>query len=381
MEALAMADSAASAGIRAASAPSHAADVPALADDLELHSDYVAKSLLRAIQLINRLTLELNVHEAMRSVRQVALELLECERVTLFLVLRSKRELRGRMGDEAADEVISVRFGEGIAGRVALTGGLLNVRDAYSHPLFHPGVDAKTGFRTRNILACAVKHDDCDSEPIAVLQARRGVGAAGALNKRGGADFSAVDEQHLKLFSVHLGNTLAKIRFYEEAKREKERMAALSQCFKKLAKASSLDCALGTITEAVQELVHAERVVVFLMDHARGVLWSSFVHPVTGHVRQIRTKQHAGCVGRCATSKQQLCLDLREDPGPRDDPVLRQLLAAIEDSRVSSALLQPVLDPSTDGCMAVLVALNKVGDDVADGAFEDGTFTRSDRYL
>jgi hypothetical protein len=58
-------------------------------------------------------------------------------------------------------------------------GGLLNVRDAYSHPLFHPGVDAKTGFRTRNILACAVKHDDCDSEPIAVLQARRGVGAAG----------------------------------------------------------------------------------------------------------------------------------------------------------------------------------------------------------
>jgi hypothetical protein len=48
---------------------------------------------------------------------------------------------------------------------------------------------------------------------------------------------------------------------------------------------------------------------------------------------------------------------------------------------VSSALLQPVLDPSTDGCMAVLVALNKVGDDVADGAFEDGTFTRSDRYL
>jgi hypothetical protein len=58
----------------------------------------------------------------MQSRDQVALELLECERVTLFLVLRSKRELRGRMGDEAADEVISVRFGEGIAGRVALTG-------------------------------------------------------------------------------------------------------------------------------------------------------------------------------------------------------------------------------------------------------------------
>jgi hypothetical protein len=39
-----------------------------------------------------------------------------------------------------------------------------------------------------------------------------------ALNKRDGADFSAVDEQHLRLFSVHLGNTLAKIRYFEEAK-------------------------------------------------------------------------------------------------------------------------------------------------------------------
>lgn len=41
---------------------------------------------------------------------------------------------------------------------------------------------------------------------------------AQALNKRGGADFSPIDEEHLKLFSVHLGNTLAKIRFYEEAR-------------------------------------------------------------------------------------------------------------------------------------------------------------------
>jgi len=51
---------------------------------------------------------------------------------------------------------------------------------------------------------------------------------------------------------------------------------------------TSLDSALSTITGAVQELVRAQRVVVFLMDHAREVLWTSFVHPVTGHVRQIR---------------------------------------------------------------------------------------------
>jgi hypothetical protein len=49
---------------------------------------------LQAIQLINTLTKELDIHAAMESVRHVALELLECERVTLFLVIESRQELR-----------------------------------------------------------------------------------------------------------------------------------------------------------------------------------------------------------------------------------------------------------------------------------------------
>ncbi|GBG00359.1 cAMP phosphodiesterase [Raphidocelis subcapitata] len=338
---------------------------PTAAEELALHSDYVAKSLLRAIELVSKLTLELNVHDAMRNVRQVALDLLQCERVTLFLILRCKQELRGRTGT-VDDTLITVKFGEGIAGHVAQHGGLMNIRDAYSHPLFNPAIDARTGFRTRNILCCAV--NDVNNEPIAVLQ---------ALNKRGGADFSAVDEQHLRLFSVHLGNTLAKIRFYEEAKREKERMAALSKCFKMLGKASSLEGALSTITDAVRELVRAERVVVFLLDHAREVLWTSFAH--RGRARQIRTRSRDGCIGRCATSKQQLGLDFLSDADACGDPTLQQLVAAVEGGRLTCALLQPVLDPSTDGTMAVLVALNKEEGDVADGAFDEASFSRSDR--
>jgi GAF domain-containing protein len=48
----------------------------------------------QAIQLINTLTQELDIHAAMESVRHVALELLECERVTLFLIIESRQELR-----------------------------------------------------------------------------------------------------------------------------------------------------------------------------------------------------------------------------------------------------------------------------------------------
>ena len=39
----------------------------------------------------------------------------------------------------------------GIAGRVATTGQLLNIKDAYNHPLFFRGFDQSTGFKTRQV--------------------------------------------------------------------------------------------------------------------------------------------------------------------------------------------------------------------------------------
>ena len=39
---------------------------------------------------------------------------------------------------------------QGIAGHVFTSGQLLNIKDAYSHPLFYKGVDEETGFKTRH---------------------------------------------------------------------------------------------------------------------------------------------------------------------------------------------------------------------------------------
>lgn len=43
-------------------------------------------------------------------------------------------------------------MGQGVAGHVAATGKLVNIRDAYSHPLFYNAIDKKTGFKTRLVL-------------------------------------------------------------------------------------------------------------------------------------------------------------------------------------------------------------------------------------
>lgn len=52
-----------------------------------------------------------------------------------------------------------IPIGQGIAGHVATTGKLLNIRDAYNHPLFYRGIDEATGFRTRNILCFPIRDE------------------------------------------------------------------------------------------------------------------------------------------------------------------------------------------------------------------------------
>lgn len=75
---------------------------------------------------------------------------------------------------------------------------------------------------------------------------------------------------------------------------------------------TSLNAALDTITAAVKELVCAEHVVVFLMDAARQVLWTSIANYNThGQPRLFRVQQGGGgIIGMCAENKQQLSLCL-----------------------------------------------------------------------
>lgn len=47
-------------------------------------------------------------------------------------------------------------------------GGIMNVLDAYSHPLFNSEIDERTQFRTRSLLCCSIA--DTSNNNVAVLQ-------------------------------------------------------------------------------------------------------------------------------------------------------------------------------------------------------------------
>ena len=108
---------------------------------------------------------------------------LHAERSTLFLV--DGDELCAKLAQGKTAREIRVRFGQGIAGWVAVTGRNVNVKDAYADPRFDPSWDAENHYRTKSMLCQPVY--DRDDNLIAVAQ---------VLNKKD-AYFTVEDERLL----------------------------------------------------------------------------------------------------------------------------------------------------------------------------------------
>lgn len=142
-----------------------------------------------------------------------ARNLTNAERCSLFLWDKERDELVAKVfdgeipndGDKEAPEV-RIPITQGIVGCVATTGKMLNIKDAYSHPLFYKGLDEKTGFRTRNILCFPIK----DEEEV--------IGVAQLCNKINGSCFTKFDEDLTRAFAIYCGVSIFHSLLYKNAK-------------------------------------------------------------------------------------------------------------------------------------------------------------------
>ena len=107
--------------------------------------------------------------------------LMNAERGTLYIVDTEKGELWSKIAQKAEITEIRLKVGVGIAGHVAKTADIINIKDAYKDNRFDPTTDKKTGYRTNSILCMPilepVKKKNQIGETIGVLQ---------ILNKKGG---------------------------------------------------------------------------------------------------------------------------------------------------------------------------------------------------
>jgi len=148
--------------------------------------------------------LDLMIHEATH--------LLDCDRASIFLLDREHNQLWSKVA-LGSDEVLRFDARLGIAGKTVQTGEVVNVKDAYSHPEFYNGIDGQTGYRTRNVLAVAVRN-------------QRGeiVGAFEALNKHTGA-FGGRDEAALDALASHAAIAIENAQLIGELRRSQDELA------------------------------------------------------------------------------------------------------------------------------------------------------------
>ena len=123
-----------------------------------------------------------------------AKELLQADRVSVFLFDRDKCELWSAISQEGKIMRFDARLG--IAGAVAMSGHTINVGDAYQHPLFYKEVDIQTDYRTRTLLAV----------PIHSLDGAV-IGVGEATNKLGGR-FTEEDGEILSTLAAHLSDLI-----------------------------------------------------------------------------------------------------------------------------------------------------------------------------
>ena len=168
------------------------------------------KGLVEVSTLINAIT---DFNELLTEIMDVARRVMRAEGSTLFLLDEASDELRLVIARSADGEVISAhqavpRKGS-VAGWVFEHGESALIPDAYADPRFYPGVDLKTGYKTRAILCVPLCRR---GKPIGALQVLNPLG-------EGRPSFDVADQDALEAFANLAATAIEKLRFLEEQRR------------------------------------------------------------------------------------------------------------------------------------------------------------------
>ena len=134
--------------------------------------------------------------QLLRAMVDRVVEALAAERGTLYLLDAVKNELCSRVAHLPELKEIRLPLGKGVAGKVAETGEAILVADVAEDETFFPGIDQRTGFTTRSMLAVPIRDEG---------QVLRGV--LQVLNKKEGV-FGLADKQLLEELASEVASAL-----------------------------------------------------------------------------------------------------------------------------------------------------------------------------
>lgn len=158
--------------------------------------------LFEATRLLNS---TLDLAELLELILKIARSEVKADRASVFLVDHRHNELWSIVASGLDHQEIRIPFGTGIAGRVASTGEIINVEDAYTLPFFESSFDQKLNYKTKSLLCLPIRH-----------HAGTIVGVVELLNSQSGR-FSAEDADFLSRLSGHMAMALENARLHRDA--------------------------------------------------------------------------------------------------------------------------------------------------------------------
>jgi len=158
----------------------------------------------KLLEMAEWVSSELDLDRLLSRVGDATMELLDCERATIFVLDPDKNELVSRVASGGNVKEIRIPTSAGVAGAAFMSHKIDNVPDAYADPRFNQAVDKATGFNTRSILAAPIL--DRNGASVGVVQ---------ALNKRGGP-FGPDEERRVRAFSSQLAVALQNAQLFSD---------------------------------------------------------------------------------------------------------------------------------------------------------------------
>lgn len=216
---------------------------------------------MRSIQHIGKaLSSVLNREKLLILIMDEVTKLINAERGTLYIVDGEKGELWSKIAQKAEIKEIRLKIGVGIAGHVAKTGEIINIKDAYSDKRFDPSTDKKTGYVTRSMLCMPirepVKEENQVGKIIAVLQ---------VLNKKHGV-FTDDDENLLASLGSQIAISLSNARLYSILEDRVNELNLLFKLETELSHADDLNKMLNNLLDLISDSLNSENGIMLVAD-------------------------------------------------------------------------------------------------------------------
>jgi signal transduction histidine kinase len=204
-----------------------------------------------------------------------AAQLVPADGATLFLRDRETGELWSKVLRGAQLREIRLPVGRGIAGWVARTGKPVAVPDAYEDPRFDPGVDRRSGYRTRSIVCAPLLGRN--GEVAGVLEVvHRKAGVFGPEEQRivaAVASQAAVAVENARLFAEAAERNAALDLARSDLEHRLAELDLLLGVERRLSSAPDLAAGIDAVLERALQVIRADAGAVLLVEDRSGQLY------------------------------------------------------------------------------------------------------------